>query len=889
MKIILHRLWHTLLALLKFCWKYIAQPLYTFGKRKSVAYYQLHKHRLTAPYWQHKYRQVQTYNWRKAKVSDFSFFFKGVLRLSLIFVLVFFLFYLATYIGFFGSLPSRNDLKARQNNTASEVYSADSVLLGRYYIQDRTNVKYQDIAPHAVEALIATEDARFYEHAGVDHRSLLRVFFKSILFQKESSGGGSTLSQQLAKNLYPRKHYWFFSTPINKFREFIIARRLEKVYSKQEILELYLNTVPMGGDLYGIERASRRFFNTSADSLKIEEAAVLIGMLKATTTYNPRLNLEKSRTRRNVVLNQMVKYGYLSPEKASTLKEKPIRLEYRYQTHNDGLAPYFREQLRLELVKWCADQKKPDGTSYNLYTDGLRIYTTLDSKMQQLAEQAVRRRIARLQNQFDAHWRGRTPWGSNQEVIKTAMRASDRYKKLKAAGLSEGEIETEFAEPVSMQVFSWNKSSKKEMSPLDSIRYYQKFLNAGLIAIEPYTGFVKAWVGGINHHVFKYDHVRSKRQVGSTFKPIVYAAALEQGMDPCTPFPNQRMTYANYDNWSPRNADGKYGGEYTMRDALAHSVNTVSAQIIMKAGIEPTVSLAHRLGIKSTLPKVPALALGTANLSLFEMVQAYMTLANFGYRLNPTYITKIVNNKGEAIRQFSPDMNPKQVLAPEHAATIVHLLKGVVDEGSARRLRSEFGLAMDIAGKTGTTQNHSDGWFIGITPGLVTGVWVGAENPLVRFRTLNLGQGSNTALPIWGEFISKVVRTPKFASYRYTRFRPLPPDVEAKLTCNSFLEPEPQVVQASFLDRLLNHLPGRGNHREEDRGWGARRDRDRYEREEKDRWKEEEKWQEEREKKQEEENKKKWEDDRKWREERGKKLEERLKKWRKEGRKWRDN
>ncbi|GEO05602.1 penicillin-binding protein 1A [Adhaeribacter aerolatus] len=716
--------------------------------------------------------------------------------------------YLVIYVGLLGPVPSRAILKARQNHTASEVYSSDNVLLGRYYIQDRTNVSFDNISPAAVKALIATEDARFYNHSGVDFRSLLRVLFKTMLLQEEKSGGGSTISQQLAKNLYPRRQYLILSTPINKLREMIIARRLEGIYSKTEILELYLNTVPMGGDLFGIERAARRFFNTSADSVKTEEAAVLIGMLKATTSYNPRLNLERSRQRRNVVLNQMAKYGYLSPTEADSLKNLPLKLQYRYETHNDGLAPYFREQLRLELVKWCATQLKEDGKPYNLYTDGLKIYTTLHAGMQTHAERSMRKRMARLQSQFDAHWKNRAPWGNNPEVIRAAMRRSKHYQKLKAAGLTEAAIQERFRQPKEMNLFSWRGSLKRTMTPNDSLRYYERFLNTGLLAVEPGTGYVRAWVGGIDHHTFKYDHVRSRRQAGSTFKPIVYTAALERGLTPCTYFPNQLQTYTanNNDTWTPHNADNKYGGEYSMRGALAHSVNTISAQILTETGLEPTIALARRLGIQSALPKVPSLALGTADLSLLELVTAYTTLANKGYRVKPVYIAKITDRNGSVLRQHRPGTGVAKALAPEHAAIMLELLKGVVEEGSANRLRSEFNLTLDIAGKTGTSQDHADGWFIGITPQLVTGVWVGAENPAVRFRTLSLGQGSNTALPIWGEFMARLVRDREFSDWRQSQFPQLPPDLQQQLDCPSFLaeHPEPVIKQASFLDKLFN-------------------------------------------------------------------------------------
>lgn len=808
------RVWLTLRAIGQFTGQYLLYPTARYFRQQSGLFYARHKSKLSAAYWQQQWRQLRTFNGQNFRISHLKPIFRATYKLLLLVLLFWVGLYLAIYIGLFGRVPSRAALKARQNHTASEVYSADNVLLGRYYIQDRTNVNFENISPVAVKALIATEDARFYEHSGVDYRSLLRVFFKTMLLQEEKSGGGSTISQQLAKNLYPRRHYLFLSTPINKLREMIIARRLENIYSKTEILELYLNTVPMGGDLFGIERAARRFFNTSADSIKTEEAAVLIGMLKATTTYNPRLNLDKSHQRRNVVLNQMVKYGYLAPAKADSLKNRPLKLKYRYETHNDGLAPYFREQLRLELVKWCATQLKEDGKPYNLYTDGLKIYTTLHAGMQTHAERAMRKRMARLQSQFDAHWKNRAPWGNNPEVIRTAMRRSKYYQKLKAAGLTEAAIQERFRQPKEMNLFSWRGPIKRTMTSNDSLRYYERFLNTGLLAVEPETGYVRAWVGGINHHAFKYDHVRSRRQAGSTFKPIVYTAALERGLEPCTYFPNQLQTHTNYDNWTPRNANNQYGGEYSMRGALAHSVNTISAQVLLETGLDPTISLARRLGIQSPLPKVPSLALGVADLSLLELVTAYTTIANQGYRVKPVYIAQITDRNGKVLRQHREGVGVAKAVAPEHAATMMELLKGVIEEGSAHRLRSEFNLTMDIAGKTGTSQDHADGWFIGITPQLVTGVWVGAENPAVRFRTLSLGQGSNTALPIWGDFMGRLVRDREFTSWRNKHFPALPPELQERLACPSFRAEQPDIIrEASFLDRLFNVFKGKKKER----------------------------------------------------------------------------
>ncbi len=780
----------------------IVVPVLLFLKTQFGLFFHSQKSKFTRSYWRHKWNRIRNFDMKNAKLSDFKSLFRFAFKGGLVMLLLFTLFYLTVFMGAFGHMPSKRELRGRQNNTASEVYSADGVLLGRYYIQDRTNIKYDAIAPAAVKALIATEDVRFYEHSGVDIRSSFRVLIKSVLL-RENAGGGSTLSQQLAKNLYPRKDYKLWDMPVNKLREIIIARKLEGIYTKEELLELYLNTVPMGGNLYGIERASRRFFNTTADSLRTEQAAVLIGMLKATTTYNPRLNPERSEQRRNVVLNQMAKNGDLTQAQADSLKKLPLELNYRYITHNDGLAPYFREQLRQELEGWSARQQKKNGEPYNLYTDGLKIYTTIDAGMQQHAERAVSKRMALLQRTFDQHWKGRAPWGKDNNVIQTAMHRSDRYRKMQKAGISETEIKDVFRKPVSMNVFSWRGSNKREMSPMDSIAYYERFLNTGLLAMDPQTGYIKAWVGGINHNIFKYDHVRSRRQVGSTFKPLVYAAALEKGIAPCTYFPNERTTYPEYDNWSPQNATGQYGGEYSMRGALAHSVNTISAQLIMETGVDRTVELAHRFGIDSELPAVPSIALGTADVSLLEMVSAYATFANDGHRTAPIYIEKITDRNGRVLRQHQINSLGKRVLSPKNAAIMLHLMQGVVEEGSAAKLRSQFGLQMDIAGKTGTTQDNADGWFIGITPKLVTGVWVGAESPKVRFRTLALGQGSSTALPVWGDFMRRIALDAAYPGYMKSKFEPLPASLQQQLNCASYrAEAPPQ----NFVDRLIDNV-----------------------------------------------------------------------------------
>ncbi|MGV3706677.1 MAG: penicillin-binding protein 1A [Arcticibacter sp.] len=734
-----------------------------------------------------------------------SFALRLFVKLVLSLIVAGFIFYLAIYLGFFGEVPSKKRLKSLQNNSASEIYTADSVLIGRYFIQDRTNVRYRSISPYVVKALVATEDARFYDHNGVDVRGLFRVVVKSILLQDESSGGGSTLSQQLAKNLFPRKSHRLFSTPINKIREMITAVRLESVYSKEEIIELYLNTVPMGGNIYGIERASRVFFNKTSGELKMEEAAVLVGMLKANTTYNPARYPERSLARRNVVVSQMLKEGYISPAEADSIKLRPLILSYNKSRGGQGIAPYLREYLRKQLLKWAETHMDADEKPYDLYTDGLKIYTTIDSRIQLAAERAVRTQMAKLQRTFDQHWGNQAPWGRNTSVITSAMQKSDRYALLKEAGKPEEAIREIFNEKRPMTLFSWAGNKKVTMSPLDSIKYYQKILNTGLISIEPATGKVKAWVGGINHQVFKYDHILSRRQAGSTFKPILYTAALEKGIDPCMMIENKRLTYPQFENWSPQNADGNYSGKYSMKGALAYSVNTVSAQLMMQTGISQTISLAHRMGITSEIPTVPSISLGAASLSLLELVGAYTVYANTGRLVKPFSITQIRDREGNVVFQ-AKEAKSQQVISAGNAATMLEMMKGVVDAGSASRLKTEFGLSMDMAGKTGTTQNQADGWFIGITPKLVTGVWVGAENPLVRFRSLKLGQGANTALPVWATFMKSLVAKSAFSTYRYSKFRPLSSELAARLNCPLFVEDvivEEPVKKESFFKRIF--------------------------------------------------------------------------------------
>lgn len=715
----------------------------------------------------------------------------GIAALFSLVILGCIIFFFTVKWGFFGDLPTQEAIRDFQNNIASEIYSSDNALLGKYYTQDRTDVSFEEISPHLIDALIATEDVRFYDHNGVDKRSLLRVVFKTLLLMDESSGGGSTITQQLAKNIYPRQNYGFLTLPVVKVKEAIIATRIERVYSKEDILTLYLNTVPFGENAFGIEAASERYFSTTPAELTVEQAAVLVGMLKATTTYNPRKYPERSAARRNVVLSQMVKYGFLSEAIADSLKKEPIQLQFKYYTHNEGLATYFRAHLGQELLQWCATKKKPDGTPYNLYTDGLKIYTTIDATMQRYAEEAVKEHMAVLQKQFNDHWKGRRPWYRDESTLIKAIYNSPRYQQLKEEGLEETEIQEIFRQPVDMKIFTWEGEKEVSMSPLDSVKHYLYFLNAGFMAMDPGNGQVKAWVGGIDHKYFKYDHVnrQTKRQVGSTFKPVVYAAALESGVQPCDYIPNERKVYEEYDNWSPRNSNDQYEGLYSMGGALTQSVNTISVQLIMETGPEKVVELAHNMGISSTIKPVPSIALGTANISLFEMVGAYSTFANEGMAVKPSYLLRIEDKFGNVLEEFEPEPK-KRALSKTTSIMIREMLKNVVNNGTASSLRYRYGLTNDIAGKTGTTQSHADGWFIGATPELVAGAWVGADDPRIHFRTIQYGQGAHMALPIWGRFMQKVNQDKEFSHIRHARFPRPPMAIVEALDCEPFIEQE---------------------------------------------------------------------------------------------------
>ena len=674
------------------------------------------------------------------------------------------LFFILVFLGVLGPVPSKTQLKQINNPLASEVYSADGKILGRYYVENRSYATFDEISPNVINALIATEDARFYEHRGIDEIALARVLVKSILLRKDNAGGGSTISQQIAKNLFPRGNYGPLSMPVNKLREAIIAYRLERIYSKEEILALYLNTVPFAENTFGIEVAAERFFSKSPARLDVDEAAVLVGMLKANNYYNPRTHPEKSLGRRNVVIDQMAKYNYLTPEKAVEYKEKPLKIHYRMISYNQGPAPYFLEMIKPELLDWCQENRNAKDEPYNLYTDGLKITTTLDYNLQIYAQQSVKEYMKDLQKVFDNHWKNRDIFKSNPDILKSAIQNHNH------SGDSYSEELKKYEKKINTTLFTWDGLENMEVSRLDSLKHYLKMLNAGFIALDPHSAALKAWVGGIDYRFFKYDHVKAPRQTGSTFKPFVYLTALEENIPPNTYYPNQYKVYEEYDNWAPRNSHDEYVGYYNMKGALAQSINTVSVDVLLEAGIDETIDIAHDLGISGDLPEYPSLALGVASISLKEIVEAYAGIVNDGVPVESNYLVEIADKNGKILHTFEQQIEYDPVVSAENCRAVINMMEEVVNSGTGRGIRTVYNIPGDFAGKTGTTQNNSDGWFIGLTPNLVTGCWVGADDPRVHFRTTTLGQGAYMALPIVGKFFYKTYRDKKYSSYVNARF-----------------------------------------------------------------------------------------------------------------------
>jgi penicillin-binding protein 1A len=716
-----------------------------------------------------------------------------------------------TSFGLFGPLPTFEQLENPKNNLATEIISEDGVVMGKYFFENRSNIKYHELPENLINALISTEDIRYMSHSGIDVRSLVRAVV-GLLFRSGSSGGASTITQQLAKMLFTEKPSSGLQRVMQKFKEWIIAIRLEKQYTKDEILAMYLNRFDWVNNAVGIKSASQIYFNTIPSELSVEQSAMLVGMLKNPALYNPNRRMELTQGRRNVVLSQMKKYEFITDSLFDTLKTHPIVLDFKRASHNEGQAPYLREHLRGELKKWCNKHVKPDGTPYNLYTDGLRIYTTINSRLQKFAEQALKEHMSSLQKDFYKHWKGysKAPfpkdmeWEQINEIIDQGMKRSERYKKLKKAGKSETEIKAVFKKKVPMTLFSWAKEIDTVLSPRDSIKYNKYFIHSGMMSMNPNTGMVKAYVGGINHRYFKYDHVVvGKRQVGSTFKPFLYSLAMQEGYSPCYEVPNVPVVFDKEKwglekDWIPENSDDKYEGELlTLKFGMANSINTVTAYIMKQFGPHAVVDLAKKIGIQSKILAVPSLCLGTFDLSVYEMVGAYSTFVNNGVWTEPIFITKITDKHGVILEEFKP--KTRDAMSRETANLMVRMLQGVVDGvynknvnttmGTGVRLRFRYQFKNEMGGKTGTTQNNSDGWFMGITPNLVTGVWSGCEDRSVHFRSTHYGQGANVALPVFAEYMQRVYADTLESGIFPISFN-IPKSVDVRMDCGELFETE---------------------------------------------------------------------------------------------------
>ncbi len=651
------------------------------------------------------------------------------------------------YVGLFGKLPSIEELENPSLMSSSEIYADDGTLMGKFYLKDRINVKYQDISPFVIRALIATEDERFYDHSGIDIKSLVRAI---VFLGRE--GGASTITQQTAKALLGQQSRKSVTRVIEKLKEWIVAIRLEKNFTKEEIITLYLNMVNYGEETYGIRNAAKTYFQKEPGQLAVEEAAVLVGVLKGSTRYNPRRNPKAAMSRRNTVLDQMVRNDFLTKDEAKSLKMAPIQLKYLKMDENAGIAPYFREMLREDLKEWCKQNENPKtGEPYDLYRDGLKIFTTINPKNQEYAEIAVYRHMQNLQKVFSNQYniKDGSVWKSKEgkAVLDAAIKQTDRWKNLKEEGIEEDEIRKIFTEPVNMKVFSWNEKREKDtlMSPIDSIRYHKQIMQIGLLSIDPLTGEVKAWVGGSNFKRFKFDHVniKTKRQVGSTFKPLLYTLGVKNGFKPETELPNGPIDMGG------KMIDGTGG---PMAVCLALSKNPGAVYLINTLGVKKTIEFAKECGIVNNIPPYPSIALGSADLSLIEMVQAFSMFPGRGFNVKPYYISRIEDRNGNVLASFRTQT--KEVISESEAYIMTKMLQGVVDFGTGSSLRWAYGVNNEVAGKTGTTNDNADGWFIGFSPQLLSGVWVGCDDPFLRM--LYTAGGSQMAMPAWAYYYQQV-------------------------------------------------------------------------------------------------------------------------------------
>jgi len=762
---------------------------------------------------------------RDKKFRKNIIWFWVIISLPAVFLLTLFLLISANKLG---PIPSFEELENPDNSLAAEVYSEDNVLLGKFYIQNRTWTDYEDISPYVIDALISTEDIRFKRHSGIDFRGLARVLVKTIMLGK-NTGGGSTITQQLAKNLFlPRD---LSNDPaivrasrlaIAKFKEWQTAVKLERSYTKEEIITMYLNVFDFIYNAVGINSAARIYFNTTPDSLNIEQSAMLVGMLKNSVAYNPLRNEESALKRRNVVISQMERYGYISRAVADSVSQLPLGLDLREDSHNTGLATYFREYIRSTmssrepqrerfysddtynealwrwqndpLYGWCYKNTKPDGSPYNIYRDGLRIYTTLNSKMQTYAEEALTEHPSQnLQPVFDKRAKNyRNPPYSNDlttaqvnQIMARSVRQSDRYQSMRRAGVPEDSITLAFNTPVPMKLFSWEGERDTVMTPLDSIRYYKFFVRSAFMAMDPHTGHVKAYIGGPDFRYFKYDAVtQQKKQVGSTIKPFLYTLAMQDGYSPCYEVENIERTFEVNDTiWRPRSSGPvEYHGKMvTLKWGLAQSENYISAWLMKQFSPQAVVDIMQRMGIRSFIDPVVSIFLGTSDLSVEEMVGAYGTFVNKGVYTRPLYVTRIEDRNGNVISTFTPFID--EVISEDDAYLMTSLLQGVVTNGTAVRLRLTYKLTNQMGGKTGTTQNHSNGWFMGVMPDLVAGVWTGWEDQAIHFEDLSMGQGANMALPVFGIFMQKLLADKDFSVIAESQFE-APPGFNVELDCD---------------------------------------------------------------------------------------------------------
>ena len=759
--------------------------------------------------------------YRKYKIWFWAIFATPFVLIITIFILISF--------DLFGPMPSFEELENPENNLAAEVYSADGVLLGKFFLQNRTWVDYDEISPYVIGALIATEDIRFHRHSGIDIKGLIRVVIKTIILRQEA-GGGSTITQQLAKNLYSTREMMEDGTVkshsiglgLAKFKEWATAVRLERNYTKEEIIAMYLNQYDFLYNAVGITSASSVYFNTTPDSLSIEQAAIVVGMLKNPIRYNPKRNPENMIERRNIVLSQLGKYGYLEKEVADSLRQLPIEIDFREEGHDTGLATYLREYIRTTMIAyepsrdmffsenqyldalnqwnnnplygWCRKNKKPDGSNYNLYSDGLKIFTTIDSRMQQYAEEAVTEHLALdLQPAFnEISERFRRPPFSNDltasqvnELMDISIRRTDRYKNM-SGRVSEDSIRKAFNTPVPMEVFSWNGDIDTVMTPYDSVLYYKYFVRASMMAMDPHTGYVKAYVGGPDFRFFKYDAVNQQRkQVGSTIKPFLYTLAMQEGFSPCYEVENIPRDFEDNDSiWSPRSSGPRecHGKMVTLKWGLANSENYISAWLMKQFTPQAVVDLMARMGInRKYIDPVNSIFLGTSILTLNEMVGAFGTYANKGVFTEPMVVSRIEDKNSNIISLFTPHID--EVMSEEQAYLMISLLRGVIDQGTGIRLRFRYQLGSQIGGKTGTTQNHANGWFLGITPNLVAGVWSGWEDQAIHFEDMTHGQGANMALPVYGLFLQKLYADEELGIMETDVFD-VPPGFDIELDCD---------------------------------------------------------------------------------------------------------